>query len=67
MQKKGLKTVDEYQKAALERIRRMSLAAAELEARGMKKSSLGLPSFQNIHDKLIDPAGLMGGPDSSGS
>lgn len=37
MQTKALETAKKYEKEALERIRRMSLAAADLEVRGVPK------------------------------
>ncbi|RYP78307.1 hypothetical protein DL770_006906 [Monosporascus sp. CRB-9-2] len=43
MQTKGLETARKYEKEALERIRRMSLAAADLEVKGAAKK--GLPSL----------------------
>jgi len=41
MQAKGLETALRYEKEAVERIRRMSIAAAELEVRPGKKSKSG--------------------------
>ncbi|KAJ2906191.1 26S proteasome subunit RPN7 [Zalerion maritima] len=66
MQAKGLDAINMYEKEALERLRKMSIAAAELEVRGMRKGSVGLPSFQNIHDKLINPAELMASQEQGG-
>ena len=57
MQKHGLKAVDEHEKLVLERIRIMSLRAADMEIKGLKKGSLPIPSLQNIHDKLVDNRG----------
>ena len=44
MQQKALETAKKYEREALERIRRMSLAAAELEVKAVpKKAGSGIP------------------------
>ncbi|KAI1267292.1 26S proteasome subunit RPN7-domain-containing protein [Xylariaceae sp. FL1019] len=42
MQIKGLETAKKYEKEALERIRRMSIAAAELEVKGSQRKQQGM-------------------------
>lgn len=49
MQTKGLETAKKYEKEALERIRRMSLAAADLEVRGTPKKGIS-----NISDAWME-------------
>lgn len=43
MQLDGLRSANEYEKEAMERIRRISIQAAELETKSTKKGNLGLP------------------------
>jgi len=52
MQALGLQTVKEYEKQALERIRRMNLISADLEVKGPRKGGpLGMPNLHNIAEK----------------
>ena len=47
MQIDGVAGAKAYHQEALERIRRISIASADLEVRGMKKSSVGLSTFHD--------------------
>jgi COP9 signalosome complex subunit 1 len=47
MQAKGLEAAKNYEKEALERIRRMSIAAADLEVKGNTRKGAGLPSMSD--------------------
>lgn len=52
MQMKALETVKKYEREALERIRRMNLAAADLEVKGPPRKGVGgagsLPGLSEI-------------------
>jgi COP9 signalosome complex subunit 1 len=56
MQTKGLEAARNYEKEAIERIRRMSLAAADLEVRGSgrKGAGTGGASLPGIGDAWIE-------------
>ncbi|TGJ81659.1 hypothetical protein E0Z10_g7087 [Xylaria hypoxylon] len=55
MQAKALKTVKDYEEEALERIRRMSLAAADLEIKGSnRKGAGGAGSLPGLGEILLD-------------
>ena len=58
MQMKVLQNVRDYNKEALERLRRMSLAAADLEVKGSSRKGAGGPagasSLPGLSDILLD-------------
>jgi hypothetical protein len=51
----GLQTAKTYEKEALERVRRMSISAADLEVKGPKRGGAG-PMLAGINDKWYDGA-----------
>ncbi|KAI1125218.1 26S proteasome subunit RPN7-domain-containing protein [Nemania abortiva] len=58
MQTKALKTVKDYEREALERIRRMSLVAADLEVKGLPRRGLGgAGSLPGLGEILLDDIG----------
>ncbi|KAJ8124725.1 hypothetical protein O1611_g8916 [Lasiodiplodia mahajangana] len=58
MQAKALETVKNYEKEALERIRRMSLAAADLEVKGLaRKGAGGAGSLPGLGEILLEDVG----------
>jgi COP9 signalosome complex subunit 1 len=72
MQVKSLTTAKDYEKEAIERIRRMSLVAADLEVKGMARRGGGGVSSTNPGDAWFDETrrqmsqqSQQGGPSSS--
>ncbi|KAI0166608.1 PCI-domain-containing protein [Xylariaceae sp. FL1272] len=71
MQIKGLETAKNYEKEALERIRRMSIAAAELEVKGSQRRQPGMGSAPSSgmggslsdFDFIYHPDSQLGGTD----
>ncbi|KAI1423583.1 26S proteasome subunit RPN7-domain-containing protein [Xylaria sp. FL1777] len=61
MQMDALKTIKDYRREALERIRRMSLAAADLEVKGSNRKGLvgaaGASSLPGLGEILLDDIG----------
>lgn len=55
MQMKALETVKKYEREALERIRRMNLAAADLEVKGAPRKGVGgAGSLPGLTEILLD-------------
>jgi COP9 signalosome complex subunit 1 len=53
MQSTALKTAKAYEKEALDRIRRMSIASADLEVKGSKRG-IGASSLGAVTDSLYE-------------
>src|SRR3569833_1500532 len=56
MQMAALETVANYEKEALDRIRRMSIAAADLEVKGNRKPALGYDKYVGASETWYDSA-----------
>lgn len=54
MQASALQTAQKYEKEALERIRRMGIAAAELEVRGTRKGHGAGAGLQGMDEAWFD-------------
>jgi COP9 signalosome complex subunit 1 len=61
MQTSGLETVRNYEREALGRVRRMSIAAADLEVRGNKRGAHGA-GIPHMNEMWYDSAGRPGFP-----
>ena len=56
MQISGLESAKKYDKDAAERIRRMNIAAAELEVKGPRKGSHAFDKFSGMTDSWYEQA-----------